>query len=126
MSTRADKENTKSIDKLCQVISTLTEHIDKELQLQQIRLFLFVAQEQQAKRKPSTNCIAESLNMPQGSVSRNTKVMGIWKDTKGVVRGMDVIKSEPDQFERRRLVYSLTEHGEDVLKRISDIVSSHN
>ncbi len=109
-----------ALDTLTIIAEILHSNIDKELQLQQLKLFLYVAKaNRKMKKKPSSQDIAEALNMPQGSVSRNTKVMGIWVDGHGTKRGMDLIKSEPDIYERRRLVYSLTEHGENVFQQLA-------
>ncbi len=113
------------IETLLSATDALRQH-SNELQLQQIRLILTIARSNAIGDKPSTQQLSEVLDMPQGSVSRNTRVLGVFmeKNANGAMvrKGLDLIEGVPDVFERRRLLYQLTSKGKKLVKELSAIL----
>lgn len=67
--------------------------------------------------------IAEILEVPQASVSRNIRAMSLFgvpaaggRDPE--IKGLDLIECRPDLFEQRRLNCTLTGKGQDLMDKV--------
>ena len=69
---------------------------------------------------------SEQLQMGQTSVSKNAKVLSRWAERPKdelVIKGYDLIDVAPDLLERRRFRMTITEKGNQTLKKIVDEVA---
>lgn len=102
----------KELRKLNKGISFIRERISKDLAMNQLYIFLSICE----KEGQSMYDLAPLLDVPLSTISRNTKELSkyIEKDSKTgekVLQGYDLIRSEQDIEERRRLVFFLTPKG---------------
>lgn len=66
--------------------------------------------------------LADYMGMPQGSLSRNLKKLSLYKDSKGDLRGFDLITSRPDYENRRTLALYLTDKGRKLRAELKQIL----
>jgi len=95
------------------VVEIVRQQINKDLPIQQLALFLLVA------NRPgiSMTDICRVLRMPQGSVSRNVKQLGCYLERREgleMVKGLDLLRTEPDPENRCRLLVYLTRRGQEL------------
>jgi DNA-binding MarR family transcriptional regulator len=106
---------------LCQIAQALSE-VNPEMPIQQIRLLFFLSVEQECDSKT----INESLHMSSASISRSIRALSIWmeRDSQGVAvqKGLDLVITRQDPFERRQLLYSLTPKGKDLMDKIGSFI----
>lgn len=100
-----------------QGISFIRKHINKDIAFSQLAVFIEVC----IKEGISMYDLVEKLDLPQASISRCTKELSkyIEKDPKTGERrmvGYDLVRTEPDLEERRRLVLYLTPKGQQIKK----------
>ena len=115
------RDMNQKISKLLKVLQLIRNEISVDIPVQQIAILLLVSQ-----RKPNDPIsmpeIKLALNMPQGSVSRNVRMLSRFTDSKkGSFRGYDLVETRPDMYERRRLSVSLTEKGKKLVAKIEQI-----
>lgn len=104
-----------------QGISFIREHINKDIAFSQLAVFIEVC----LKEGITMYDLVDKLDLPQASISRCTKELSkyIEKDPKTGERkigGYDLIRSEPDLEERRRLVLYLTPKGQQIKKLLEE------
>ena len=104
---------------LRRTIVAVRESIDSDLPVQQLALFLLVAESgEEGVTMPEA---VSKLGMGQTSVSKNAKALSKYAETtSGVVsiKGHDLVAVAPDIHERRRLCMTLTPKGKAVLNTI--------
>lgn len=101
----------RELKSIYQVVEVIRQEVNKDLPIQQLALFLLVAE------RPGITMteMCRVLRMPQGSVSRNVKQLGLYLDQRGgrsVPRGLDLLRTEPDPENRCRLSVYLTKRGQ--------------
>lgn len=120
----------REISQLIKVMETLRRRVHSDMPTQQVHILLTVA-DQPGITMPE---IAKKLDMNQGTVSRNVKVMGIYaekpagakaKGKKGdaEIRGYDLLRTQPDLYNRKSLAVFLTKKGEQVVKSLTKVVA---
>jgi DNA-binding MarR family transcriptional regulator len=110
-----------AIIKICELITFLRKNVHPDFALPQWAIFCAVAR----KGKMTLPEIMKELDMPSSSASRNVKQLTQWIDDSGrhhEVKGYDLLKVEPDLYERRSLLVSLTPKGETVLAEVLKIM----
>lgn len=115
-------EKNSNLSKLLKVIDYLRKEVDRELPLQQLHVLMAIAEHM----KMYTEELADELDMQRGSLSRNIKMLSTYAELNDegnlVERGKNLIKVDRDLMNRQKLVYSLTEKGENVLNGINRIM----
>lgn len=121
----------REITKLVKAMELLRQKISKELPIQHIVLLLKVAE------KPGITMpeLSDVLDMPQGTVSRNVKVLSHYgertegqegKPSKFEVKGYDLLRVEPDMYNRKSLAVYLTKKGEEIVEKFGASLFSGN
>lgn len=111
------------IEKLAKAMEVFS-HIYAELPLQQISLFLEIAK-QEGVTMPE---LTKILDMPQGTLSRNVKALGVYlkdsPDSPGtkVKLGHDLVETRPDLYNRKSLAVYLTQRGKEVVQQLDEII----
>lgn len=103
-----------SVRGLHYVIEQLRQHTASDIAITQLTIFLTVCY----REGITMTELGEYLNMPQGSVSRNVKVLSrylVEGENGREVRGYDLIRTEPALDDRRRLAVYLTGKGRYLL-----------
>lgn len=106
------------ISQLSAALGVLRQHVHKELPLQHITLLLAVS-EYPGITMPE---LMRLLEMPQGSLSRNVKVMSSYvarENGVAVLRGYNLLRTERDPGQRRVLSVYLTSRGEALIKTLA-------
>ena len=98
--------------KLATFVRTLRQELG-DLQLQQVALFLEIA----ADEGISSPVLESKLKVSGATVSRNVKLLSKYPD-KGSIKGLDLVRTEPDLYERRRFVYFLTDKGKRLIEKL--------
>ena len=116
--------NTKlNLSNFAKVVRFLRNELSKELPTQQLDLFLTIAEQEGV----TTNELMAQLDMPQGTVSRNIKALGRYVvDGDGgdkVVAGYDLIRIEPDIYNRKTNAYYLTKKGQELVAIIERLLA---
>lgn len=111
------------INKIFDVIEYIRKNVYTDLALPQLTIYLLVC----LKEGVTQTEISNELNMPQGSVSRNLKILSKYfeetEDGKKEIRGYDLVRLEPDLEERRRLAVFLTKRGKAVKDEILNLLN---
>lgn len=112
----------KEISTLLKSMELLRKRVYAELPIQQISILLLVAD------NPGITLpeIAKKLSMEQASTSRNVKALGTYVDRQSALKdkkaatqkGHQLVRTEPDLYNRRSLACYLTRHGEEVVKQL--------
>ncbi len=105
------------ISKLSRVIDILPKQLNKDLPSQHIAILLAVAQ-QPGITMPE---LCRLLDMPQGTVSRNVKLMSYYfdKSNGGQARkGYGLLETDQATANRYQLSVFLTTEGERLMKRL--------
>lgn len=113
------------IEKLAYLIDTLRKEVIGDWQVQQIRIFLLIAQNH--PDGITQTAIGEKLKFAQSVVSRNCRTLGLYgkvhEDGRKELIGHDLIHMAPDPFEARRLSCRLSKKGMGVYTKIVEITS---
>lgn len=118
----------REITQLIRIMETIRKKVHSDLPVQQAHILLTVA-DHPGITLPE---ISRQLDMNQGTVSRNVKVLGIYaepsKDEKGkmVVKGHDLVYTQPDLYNRKSLAVFLTKKGEEVVEALASAVKLPN
>jgi len=109
--------------RLYDALSFIRETVGVDVPIQQVLILLLVG-ERKSDNPITMPEVGLKLQMTQGSVSRNIRMLSRFADTaKGTFRGYDLISAAPDLFERRRLALRLTPKGEEVIKGLEKEMS---
>jgi DNA-binding MarR family transcriptional regulator len=104
-------------------ISYIREQLNGDFALPQLAIFLLVARNEDITMVE----IGERLNMPQGTVSRNVKALSKYHTREGNkvnTHGYDLLKVEPDLFDRRKFAVTLTTKGKEIKNILDDLLST--
>ena len=105
------------ISKLSRVIEILRKQLNKDLPSQHIAMLLAVAQ-QPGITMPE---LCRQLDMPQGTVSRNVKLMSHYFDKAGdgqTKKGYGLLETDQAETNRYQLSVFLTPEGERLVKKL--------
>ena len=110
-----DKKMATAISTFNRGLTFVRTHLNKDIALSHLAIFLEVCLHEGI----TMAYLAEKLDLPQASVSRSTKELCkyVEKDLKTGEKkllGYDLIRTEPDLEERRRLVLFLTPKGKQI------------
>lgn len=117
-------------DILFRALEYFREKIDKDLPMQHVSILLAVA----ASPRITMQELSRILGMPQGSVSRNVKILSKYnrkpteaekaKGQKGPIEaGRGLLHADPDLTQRKHLAVSLTTKGFDLIRGLDRILS---
>jgi DNA-binding MarR family transcriptional regulator len=102
------------VTQLSDVITCLRTKLNKDLPIQHIALILAVVQQPGI----SMQGLMESLGMPQGSVSRNVKLLS------DAGRGYDLLRNEQDMVNRKQVVVFPTEKCIDLVDKLCSLMQT--
>lgn len=105
-------ELAQHVTKLADVITCLRTELNKDLPIQHIALILAVVQ----KPGISMQDLMARLDMPQGSVSRNVKLLS----DKG--RGYGLLRNDQDLVNRKQVVVHPTEKCLDLVEKLCSLM----
>ena len=88
------------------IVQFIRESVASDLSLSQLAIYLTVCSDEGITMPE----LAQGLNIPQGSLSRNIKRLSRY-DEDGIVKGHDLLITTPDTRDRKRLAVYLTERG---------------
>jgi DNA-binding MarR family transcriptional regulator len=119
----------KEITQLIRVMETIRKKINSDMPTQQVHILLTVA-DNPGITMPE---LSKKLDMNQGTVSRNTKILGTYiekadadkakKSKKAAdLKGYDLLRTEPDMYNRKALAVFLTKKGEQVVKQLAKVL----
>lgn len=109
------------INRIARVVEHLRKNVNKDLPSQHLAIFLAVA-ERPGITMPE---LIRQLDMPQGTLSRNVKLLSRFIDQEGgkpVLRGHDLLRTSPVPTGRHALAVYLTDKGEFLLRELQDIL----
>jgi DNA-binding MarR family transcriptional regulator len=110
------------LTRLAQIIELLRKQLNKDLPSQHIALLLAVAQ-QPGITMPE---LCEQLDMPQGTVSRNVKLMSHFCDKKGsngvTKKGYGLLETDQAPSNRYQLAVFLTAEGERLVQKMARVM----
>lgn len=111
--------DTTSLDRLHRVVEHIRSSVRHDIPLSQLTVYLTVC------RQPGITMldIQEDLDMLQGSLSKITKQLSRYS-VKGEIKGYDLVRTEPDLEDRRRMAVHLTQKGSQLRREIVDILTS--
>jgi len=112
----------KEISRLLAAMELLRKRVNKEMPSQHIALLLMVA-ENPGITMPE---LVQALGMPQGTVSRNVKVLSNYVEyEEGVARrkGRNLLRTQPDHENRQILAVFLTGRGEALVEELAKTLS---
>ena len=95
----------------------LLRSYDKDMTLGEILTLLYVL-ENESVPMPE---LVEKLQTPQGSMSRYVKRLGVYLEKEkgvSVKKGVNLLTTRPDIYERRRFVVELTPKGKTLRQKI--------
>lgn len=107
-----------TIRKLEQAGNLMHEYTRSDLVGTQMMIFLAVCNNEGI----TTLELSDYLDMPQGSLSRNLKKLGIYKNSKGEKAGFDLVQARPDYENRRTLAVYLTDRGRRLKAELKKIL----
>lgn len=107
-----------NVNKFRRVIEFIREYISGDLALPQLAVYLTVCSEEGITMPE----LAEVLNMPQGSVSRNVKRLCKYEEG-GRLQGYDLLTTAPDIRDRKRLAVYLTEQGKALATKLESLLN---
>lgn len=100
---------------LTKALDFISDNTDEELQLQTLRVFLFVATRGGCSQKD----IEERLNLTSSSVSRN---VSYWTERRFDRKiGLDFIERTEDNYDRRYKKLCLTQKGQEFFNKLKSI-----
>lgn len=105
--TKKDKKQKDILERLEEAGNLIHEYTRSDLVGTQLQLFLVICNNEGITSLE----LAEYLDKPQGSLSRNLKKLSLYKNSKGDMRGFDLIQTRPDYDNRRTLAIYLTDKG---------------
>ena len=111
----------KEISQIAKVVEHLRQNVNKDLPSQHIAIFLAVA-ENPGVTMPE---LIRQLDMPQGTLSRNVKLLSRFMERDNgvsILKGHDLLRTEPVPTGRHALAVHLTENGKFLLREIQDIM----
>jgi DNA-binding MarR family transcriptional regulator len=106
------------ISRLLKILDLVRSKVHRELPLQQLVLFLTVV-ENPGVTMPE---LVATLDMPQGTVSRNVKALShyvVWQDGVAVPHGRNLLRTRPDEENRHILAVYPTGRGEALSQEIA-------
>jgi len=109
------------LERLLKVLELVRNKVHRELPLQQLVLFLAVV-ERPGITMPE---LVEALGMPQGTVSRNVKVLSHyveWQDGVAVPHGRNLLRTQPCEANRQVLAVHPTGRGEALAREIARVL----
>ncbi|MHB8708577.1 MAG: MarR family winged helix-turn-helix transcriptional regulator [Desulfuromonadales bacterium] len=111
------------IDNLLRALHFLRNRISRDLPIQHAALLLTVA------RYPGITMpeLMQALDMPQGTVSRNVKVLShsvVWQNGIAVPRGYGLLRTQPSVDNRQMLAVYLTGRGEALIEEVSRLLGN--
>ncbi len=110
------------LTRLARVIELLRKQLNKDLPSQHIALLLAVAQ-QPGITMPE---LCKMLDMPQGTVSRNVKLMSHFCDKKGnnsvAKKGYGLLETDQAPSNRYQLAVFLTTEGERLVQKLARLM----
>jgi DNA-binding MarR family transcriptional regulator len=119
---KGDVEMMQEINKLSRVIDFSRKQLNKDLPSQHIALLLAVA-EQPGITMPE---LCERLDMPQGTVSRNVKLMSHYCDKNNGAsvpkKGYGLLETEPAPTNRYQRAVFLTDAGERLVEKLARVM----
>lgn len=101
-----------SLSRAVRIIRTDLNH---ELPIQQLAMLLEVS----LKEGITMTDLGQALNMGQGSVSKNVKLMSRYLKNEEL-KGFDLLSTEQDLRERRRFVVHTTPRGKELIEKLSN------
>ena len=102
-------------------ILKIFKSIGAEIPIQQQLLLVAVAQNE-GRTMPE---LQELLGMPQGTLSRNVKALGVYLVTdpenpeKKITDGYDLLLTRPDLSNRKALAVYLSPRGEEIIRELT-------
>ena len=110
------------ITRLSNVIELLRQQLNKDLPSQHIAMLLAVA------RKPGVTMpeLCAQLDMPQGTVSRNVKLMAQYCDNSGkkvTTKGYGLLATDQAPSNRYQLAVFLTAEGEQLVQKLARMMA---
>lgn len=111
----------KQVGRMLAAMELLRKRVHKEMPIQHIVLLLTVA-EHPGITMPE---LTATLEMPQGTVSRNVKVLSSyveWEDGVARCRGRNLLRTLPDPDNRHVLAVHLTGRGEALIQELARTV----
>lgn len=112
--TRLPAGVTQKVTQLSEVITCLRTELNKDLPIQHIALLLAVVQQPGI----SMQALMDRLDMPQGSVSRNVKLLS---DTG---RGYGLLRNEQDLVNRKQVVVFPTQKCIELVEKLCRLLQS--
>jgi DNA-binding MarR family transcriptional regulator len=112
---------TLDFGKLEEALSYIRSEVGSDFACSQFHILVVVA----SRAGITQHELGLKLNMLHGTVSRNIRALGKYlEDYQGtkVVKGYDLVRMEPDLYERRRMACYLTTKGEKVMKTLAAIL----
>lgn len=109
------------VTRIYSVVEFLRSRISKSMPIQHVALFLLVAQKQGITMPD----LCEQLSMPQGSLSRNVKLLSRFLEKSNgrmVAKGYDLLRTEPSASNPHALSVFLTPKGEDLVEEMVDML----
>lgn len=111
------------INRLERAVQYLRREVSEEFPAQQLLLFITVGKQEGITQ----HRLAEVLDMPSGSVSRNVRMMSQFADRSKegnlILRGFQLLDTRPDIEQRQRMAVFLTPKGKDVFKQLDMIIT---
>lgn len=87
-------------------VQFIRKAVASDLTLSQLAIYLMVCSDEGITMPE----LAQELDMPQGSLSRNVKRLCSYEEG-GTMQGYDLLTTTPDRRDRKRLAVYLTEKG---------------
>jgi len=103
------------ITKLQEALDIIYDFTKEELIGTQLTIFLAVAEREGQEMQE----LAQTVDKPQGSLSRNIKKLSIYKDSKGNRAGFDLLDVKPSFENRRALAVYLSDRGRKLRAKIN-------
>jgi len=111
------------VSRMLEAMELLRKRVHREMPIQHIVLLLTVA-ENPGVTMPE---LVSRLDMPQGTVSRNVKVLSSyveWENGVARSRGRNLLRTLPDAENRHILAVYLTGRGEALVQELARTVNS--
>lgn len=116
---------TEQIDRIWKIIELFRKQLNKDLPSQHIALLLAVA------RQPGITMpeLCKELDMPQGTVSRNVKLMSHYCDKNEISttkKGYGLLETDQASDNRYQLAVFLTAAGQELIEELTRIIGNEN
>lgn len=109
------------VTRLFNTVEFLRNRINKSMPIQHVALFLLVAQKQGITMPE----LCEQLSMPQGSLSRNVKLLARYLEKENgrmVARGYDLLRTEPSVSNPHALSVFLAPRGLELIEEMVEMI----